>query len=810
MSEPSRLHGLSASEVHRRQQEFGTNEIEHRSRTRRLKLLLSQFQSPLIILLLLASSLAFVMGQTVDAAAILTIVGINVLIGYFQEYRAERAMEALFSLTARRARVLRDGQKVVIFAREIVPGDLLLLEAGDVVAADARLLECHQLMTNEAPLTGESASVEKSTEAPPERVSLPDKKNHIFMGTSVVAGTGIAEVDAIGFQTELGKIAQSVQKSRQPLTPMQRRLKTLARILIYACVLLVAIVAGIALLRGMHWQDVAMSSISLAVAVVPEGLAAVVTIALSIGMRRMADHHALIRRLSSVETLGSVTVICTDKTGTLTTGVMKLRDTWTNDPKQLFTTAVACCDAELADEKKGIGDPTELAILRAAAAKGIHRAAIERENPRVKEHPFSSEQRFMWVLRQDGTLSVKGAIEAVLPMCASGTEGAKDAAKAMALQGLRVLAVARGHGNQLNQLEFQGLLGIADPPREEAALAIADAKKAGIRIMMLTGDHPATAQAIAQELGIATKTAEIDHLVRARITAQEKNQIIEQLQAQGDIVAMTGDGVNDAPAVRNADVGIAMGEGATEVTREASDIVLTDNNLASVITAVRQGRIIYQNIQKTVGYLLSGNLSELFVMLTAAIAGLPFPLLPLHLLWINLINEPLPGIALVCDTPSEDVLNQAPRPPKEPLIPRPLWVKIITVGILHCTVSFTIFLWALETQGLAEARSLCFSTLVFSVLLRALSVRSSHRPFWEINFRRNLPLLLVIATLVGVQFLIYSIPFTRTLMHIHLTTYKDLGIAFACALIPLFIVEIGKVLQRFWPFQQPTKADPLP
>ena len=632
--------GLSSTEAQRRLAEFGPNEIRRERTTTPLTLLLRQFASPVIWLLLGASVLSAALGELLDATAIGAIVIVNAGIGFFQEHRAERAVMALRSMTAPRARVMRDGHSVMLSAAAIVPGDLLVLEAGDVAAADARLRTAHALTTNEAPLTGESTPVEKTTVPTAPDTPLAERHDFVFMGTSVSTGTGVAEVVATGMKTELGRIAHLLTTAEESVTPLQRRLARVSQTLLYICGGIVAVVALAGLLRGWPLMQVFMAAVSLAIAAVPEGLPAVVTIALAVGVQRMAARNVLVRRLSAVETLGCATVICTDKTGTLTTGVMRVRELWGPDHTRLLSAAAACCDAEIGrDGHAGVGDPTELAILIAAAERGIHRDEIERTNPRVTVIPFDSVQKRMSIERADGLVYIKGAVESVLPLCVAGVDDASQANTGMAERGLRIIAVAVAPPGTEPRATLLGLIGIADPPRPEAIAAVAAARAAGITTVMITGDHPVTARAIARELGILSSPDAPDERVHARATPEDKIRIVREWKTRGAIVAMTGDGVNDAPALREAQIGIAMGLTGTEVTREASDMVLADDNFASIVAAVREGRGIFDNIRKTLVYLLSGNTAELTVMLVAAVGGMPLPLLPLHLLWINIVTE---------------------------------------------------------------------------------------------------------------------------------------------------------------------------
>lgn len=791
--------GLTEVEARSRLERDGPNEIKREKATSPWFLLLAQFRSPVVWLLLGASVLSALLKEVIDAIAIGAIVVTNGLVGFFQEYRAERAVLALRSMTAPRARVLRDGRSVVIPSLQVVQGDVLLLEAGDVVAADARLLEANALTTNEAPLTGESLPVSKSTKETSKEAALAERSDWVFMGTSVGTGTGQAQVIATGMQTELGKIAHLLTTAEESETPLQSRLARVSQLLLFICLGIVAAVAILGVLRGDPLLDIFMSAVSLAVAAVPEGLPAVVTIALAIGVQRMASRHVLIRRLPAVETLGAATVICTDKTGTLTTGVMAVRELWGSNHARVLEVATGCSDAELGeDERSGVGDPTEVAILAAAAERGIRRADIEREKPRVHVNPFDSDRMCMSIWRTDGVLWVKGAVEAVLKRCTSAPDGVADANTQMAARGLRVLAVAVGGQPEESNLTLLGLIGLADPPRSEAIEAVALARQAGIRTVMITGDHPVTARAIAKELGILRAGDSPDELVHARATPEDKIQIVRAWKSRGDVVAMTGDGVNDAPSLREAHIGIAMGKTGTEVTREASDMVLTDDNFASIVAAVQEGRGIFENIRKTVVYLLAGNAGELLVMFAASIAGLPLPLLPLHLLWINLVTDGVPALALVMDPTEKDILKRRPRRPDEPMLGQREWVTIVTTGLLQATVTLAVFVWALRSRDLVEARNLAFSTLVFGELFRAFAARSPDRVFWEVGAFTNVRLLGVVAVSFLVQLGIHHIPATQALFQIGELSLFDCALSVGLGLIPVTLIELQKLSRRLW------------
>ena len=791
--------GLSSQEAKRLLTEVGANELVRESTTPAWKLLLGQFNSPVIWLLFGACLVSVALGEVIDAIAIGTIVIVNALVGFFQEYRAEKAVLALRSMTAPRARVMRDGHLHVIPAALVVPGDILVLEAGDIVAADAHLLEANVLSTLEAALTGESTPVGKSTKASGPNAPLAERCDHVFSGTNIATGTGVAQVTATGMQTELGHIAHLLSTAKDESTPLQQRLAALSQRLMLICLGIVVAVALLGWKQGLGGMEILLSTISLAVAAVPEGLPAIVTIALAVGMQRMAARHALLRRLTAVETLGCATVICTDKTGTLTTGVMAVREIWGVDQRLVLDAATACCDADLSeDELSGVGDPTEVAIVVAAAQRGIKREQIEAVRARVSTYPFDADRKRMSIFRSDGVLYAKGSLESLAGQASLIPAGMMESAAEMAGRGLRVLCVAVGLENRESGLELIGLLGIADPPRTEAVEAIARASTAGIRTVMITGDHHLTAQSIARELGMLKPGEDPGETVHARATPEDKLRIVREWKSRGAIVAMTGDGVNDAPALREAHIGIAMGQTGTEVTREAADIVLADDNFATIVAAVEEGRRIFENIRKAIAYLLAGNVAELSVVFIAAAMGYPPILLPLQLLWINLVTDGVPALALVTDRSSSSIMDRPPRPTSDPLIGAREWRGILFAGALQTILVMTVFIWALEARSLEVARNLAFSVLVFGELLRAFSARDPDRPFWEIGLFSNMKLLLIVVLSVMLQLGLHHIPATQKLFSIGALSLADCGLSLAIGFMPLVVLELGKVFRRWW------------
>lgn len=864
--------GLSAVEAARRLAQHGPNALRKAPGVTPLALLAGQFGSVVIWILIGAAGVSIALGEGVEGLAILAIVLLNALIGFGQEYRAERAVAALARLTAPRARVIRDGQAAVIAAAEIVCGDLLLLDAGDLVAADAQLIEAAALHTNEAPLTGESQPVAKHVGGCPAETPLAERQNMVFLGTSVASGSGRALVIATGMATEVGHIATLLATARSGVTPLQRRLDLVARRLVAACLGIVALVFVLGFLRGFPPLDLFRSAISLAVAAIPEGLPAAVTIALALGVQRMVRRHALVRRLSAVETLGCAQVICSDKTGTLTMGAMTVRTIVTSasilsvsgegySPSGAFfangetvSTAadslldallragVACNDAELQTQDghlRVIGDPTEIALLVVAAKRGLTRASLASAMPRLGVLPFDSDRKRMTVLCQrDGRAwaFVKGAPEVILERCTAlrtpdGVQRLTDRDRArmqqasalMAHAALRVLALAERPLDTLEDvaaseqaLTLLGLVGLQDPPRPEARDAVQRCQRAGIRTVMITGDHPDTARAIARELGLlaAGDTVvvgpELDRLsdqeltqrvasiaVYARVTAEHKLRIVRAWKARGAVVAMTGDGVNDAPALQEASIGVAMGRSGTEVTKEAAAIIVTDDNFTSIVAAVEEGRGIYDNIAKTLAYLVGGNTAELTVMLVAALVGWPLPLLPLQLLWINLIIDGLPALALATDPIDPAVLLCPPRPPEAQLLDGLFYRRIALVGGLTAAVVLSAFAYEwYQTYNLAQARNAAFSTMVLAALLRAFSMRSMTRTVWQMGLLSNLQLLGIVLASFGLQLAVHHVDALQRLLG---TAPISLGQCLAwigLGAVPLLVLELGKVWRR--------------
>ncbi len=726
--------GLSAGEARRRLAAHGENEVVGTGGRTWAGILLTQFDSVLIWVLVVAAGLSVWVGHAVDAALIVVIVGLNGAFGFAQDYRAERSLEALRKLTAPTTTVRRDGESVVVPATELVPGDVVELGSGDVVPADARLLDETDLGVDESALTGESVPVSKGTEAVDAGTPLADRRGMVYKGTNVTRGSGVAVVTATGMETEVGAIARDLASIEGTRTPLQRELDGLGRRLGLGVVGLAALLVPLLLVRGTPLLDAGLTAVSLAVAAVPEGLPAVVTLTLALGVRTMAEENALVRRLPAVEALGAVDVICTDKTGTLTEGRMHVGRAWIDDRvlhldgdgasdrlDLLLRAGALCNDATLDD-----GEPTERALVEAATDHGIDVAALRERRPRTDEVPFSSERKWMGTVHDD-VAYVKGAPEVVLSkasgvLSADGTVDRSDAAaervrervRAFADDALRVLAV--GYTDSPDELEGEelvvvGLVGLIDPPREEVAEAIAATTRAGIEVKMVTGDNAHTAAAIAESLGIGTEVVEGSEVERlgetelearvetadvfARTSPEHKVRILRALKRNGHVVAMTGDGVNDAPALKSADVGVAMGNRGTDVARSASDVVLLDDNYATITRAIERGRAIFDNVWKFVAYLLSANVAEVAIVLLASLYG--YLVLPaVQLLWINLLTDGVPALTLGADPRSGDVMERAPRDPARGIVDRGTLGLMAGAGAVSTAVMLGVLFHALD------------------------------------------------------------------------------------------------------------------
>ncbi len=909
-----RAAGLTGQRAAELLAEHGKNQLAEAPPTPAWQRFLAQFKELVVLILIVAAIIAGIANEWVDTIAILAIVLLNGVIGYFQEARAEQALAALKKLSSPSAKTIRDGQLQSIPASELVPGDRVELEAGDYVPADCRLIESHSLSIQEAALTGESVPSEKQAQAVlEENTPLGDRRNMAYMGTMVSGGKGSAVVVATGMRTELGNIAGMLHESDREPTPLQRRLAELGKILVVVCLVIVAIIFALQLWRSgtKELPQVLLISISLAVAAVPEGLPAVVTLALALGLQRMAKRNALIRKLPSVETLGSVTIICSDKTGTLTRNEMTVREVLVSsgryavsgagyspegtltkvddkvgrpfravhegqdgpegpscagegqvehlphDLQLLLTIAAHCNSASVTPNKADhetwqvVGDPTEGALLVAARKAGIE--GRPQDVQLVAELPFDSERKAMSVIERmaDGKVRMltKGAPEVILKRCDRELQGDQAVPftsqrrqeidrqnAAMAERALRVLAFAyrddpakRDDKFLEEKLVFAGLAGMIDPPREEVKVAISTCRDAGIRPIMITGDHPSTAKAIAQELGLVGQVSnlsqqnpghvenlshvmtgqELDQLdeqelatkvlsigVYARVSATHKLQVIKAWKSRGQVVAMTGDGVNDAPAVQAADIGIAMGITGTDVTKGASDMVLTDDNFATIVSAVEEGRSIFDNIQNVVHYLLSCNASEVLVMFVAALIGWKSPLVAIQILWINLVTDGLPALALAMEPPEKDIMKRPPRPPREPVITLRRGLLILTHGVLMASVALLGFWWIYqgEEKNLEQARTMAFCIMAFSQLFFSLSCRNLRRTMPELGPFSNPYLLAAIGVSMLLQLGTVLLPLARPIFEVHDHVATEWLMVFGLALIPVSVVEVAKLL----------------
>jgi len=821
--------GLTEAEATQRLTEHGPNELQAAHRISPSTILFEQFRNVLIVILLVATALSAFLGHGIEAIAIAVIVLFAVLLGFVQEYRAERATEALRQMAAPTATALRDREEVEIPARVLVPGDVVLLRAGDKIPADVRLIEAVNLQIEEAALTGESVPVEKyAAPLTNGELALGDRKNLAYAGTAATYGRGRAVVVATGMNTEFGKIAQMLQTVETGRTPLQENLDRVGHALAWAAFVVVAAIVALGLYRGQPFIEMLMFGIALAVAVVPEALPAVVTISLAIGVQRMAKRHALMRRLPAVETLGSTSVICSDKTGTLTKDEMTVRKIFvagqmldvtgagyephgrfsregqTIEPPGplilLLRAAALASDAHIvhgeADGRWHVkGDPTEGALVAAAAKAGLNKTDLESQFPRVNEIPFTSETKRMTTLHSEpeGVVAyAKGAPEIILDSCvrqmtADGETALDDesremiveTARRMASEALRVLAVASKPSATLENAEhdmtFLGLVGMIDPPRPEAKAAIVTCEQAGIKPVMITGDHPLTAQAVARELGLlktgrvvsgaeleAMSDAEFEREVEnievyARVSPAHKLRVVTALQKKGHVVAMTGDGVNDAPALKKADIGIAMGITGTDVTKEAAAMTLTDDNFASIVAAVEEGRGIFGNIKKYLMYLLSCNMGEIVLMAGATLLGMPLPLTAVQILYVNLATDGLPALALAVDPPESDLMRRKPRNPRTGIFTRPVVTVMMVGGLWSAAVNLGLFAWALHSgRSIEKAMTMTFVSLVLIESFKAYNFRSDRHSVLNQPFANRWLNLAIVWGLVLLALIVYT------------------------------------------------------
>ena len=852
--------GLSAQQVSQRALQHGANELPSGRQRSLWALLLEQFSDVMILVLMAAAVISGVIGDLADTLVILLIVLLNAAIGLTQAWRADRALAALQKLAAAQATVRRSGQVQQVPAHTLVPGDIVLLEAGCQVPADLRLLEIAQLKVDESALTGESITVDKHAGVlqAAQAQALGDRLNMAFKGTTATHGRGQGLVVATGLRTELGKVADLLNQDTNASTPLQRRLAAFGKRVAVAVLAICAVIFAVGVLRGEPPLLMVLTAVSLAVAAIPEALPAVVTVLLALGARKMVGVNALIRRLPSVETLGSVTVICSDKTGTLTQNRMQTEQVLAGGqvwrpgdaapgplPAELLRAAALCNDATGSASGGWQGDPTETALAQTAAEVGLDKTALEQLLPRVHEFPFDADRKRMTTLHRDADKAgnagrwiayTKGAPESLLPHCTRQWLPGGDApltpdavlaqADALAAQGLRVLALARRTHAQLpppdasvdeveSGLCLIGLIGLIDPPRPEAAAAVRECRAAGIVPVMITGDHPATARAIALRLGIVSDEqapvltgADLSALdedtlrervqrvhLYARVDPAQKIRIVQALQARGEFVAMTGDGVNDAPALKRADIGVAMGKSGTDVAREAASLVLLDDNFATLVKAVREGRRIYDNIRKFVRYAMTGNSGEIWTIFLAPLIGLPMPLLPIHILWVNLVTDGLPGLALAAEPAEPGIMQRPPRPPKESLFANGLWQHILGMGLLIGGLCLGVQAWAIAT-GHAHWQTMVFTVLTLSQMAHVLAIRSETVPLWRLGLGSNLPLLGAVLLTFALQMATIYVPALNPIFKTEPLSGPELALCLAAAGLVGVAVEIEKAWRR--------------
>ncbi|GHT04397.1 ATPase [Bacteroidia bacterium] len=861
--------GLTEKEAESRLSTFGYNEFQKKKGKSLLARFVAQFESFMIIILLIAAVISGITGYIqgegfTDAIIILVIVLVNAVIGVLQEDRAEKSLEALEKMSAPQCKVLREGKVKTIESRELVPGDEVVLDTGDSVPADLRLTEAINLKIQEAALTGESLPSEKSTEAiRATEVPLGDRDNLGFSSCNVVYGRGKGIVIATGMNTEVGKIAAMIQSTSDQQTPLQQKLDKLGKHLGIGALIICALIFTVGVLYGNSLLSMFMIAVSLAAAAIPEGLPAVSTIVLAVGVQRLAKRNAIVRTLPSVETLGSTNVICSDKTGTLTQNKMTVVRLFTDDrvtdtkqiqatgalsedQQQLIRIAVFANDAKLAEEKDHYtttGDPTETALIDLGLKFGFNKNTLEKEHPRVAEIPFDSERKLMTTVHQlnetEYAVYTKGGLDELLACCtkiringkvSALTEAHKNSIREnnvrLAENALRVLAMAckkitNPKDSLENDLVFVGMVGMIDPPRPEVKEAVIKCRQAGIKPVMITGDHLITAVAIAKELNIMTPEdlaitgAEVEKMteaelrkkvhhiaVYARVSPEHKVRIVKAFQANGDIVAMTGDGVNDAPALKLADIGAAMGIVGTDVSKEAADIVLTDDNFSTIISSVEEGRRIYDNIMKAIEFLLSSNVGEIIVLFVAVLANWATPLLPIHILWINLVTDSLPALALSVDPADSDVMKRKPINSKKPILNKTFSLLILTQGLMIGGLSLAAFQIGLHTTAGSEnalevARAMCFSVLAFTQLTHVFNVRSNSRSAFS-NFFSNKLLLGAIALSAALMFIVLGIPYLHEIFHIaHLTNTQWIWVA-VLSIAPIPVIELAKIIERLF------------
>ncbi len=860
-------HGLTSQEAKARLASFGANKLADVEAVSIFRLLRNQFESPVVLLLVAAAAIAFFFGEWKEGSAIVLVLLINAVIGLITEQRAVRSMEALRSLGSLTTRLRRDGQSIMLPAQNLVPGDIVLLEGGDIVTADLRLIEASNLSADESTLTGESIAIEKTADAVAMDSRVADRFSMLFKGTSITRGAGLGVVVATGLHSELGKISKLVKEVAPEKTPLERQLERLSGQLIRFTLLVVAVLGVFGVLKGEELYLMIEASIALAVAAIPEGLPIVATMALARGMWRMAKHNALIERLAAVETLGATTIIFTDKTGTLTENSMHLQEIdgppvritrapddgpFIHDGQNVDVAQYAsldltldacalCNNAELSQDGKHTGDPLEQALLEAAQAGGKEKAAMLGRFPRIREVAFEADTKMMATIHAKDdqfVVFVKGAPEAVLENCIKALGSPEtdldkaaraywlDRTNQMAARGMRVLAVATKtmyspNTDAYEALTFVGLLGLYDPPRSDVPTAIAQCRSAGIRVIMMTGDHAVTATNIANAVGLTDDAPTLvegrsigpldqlgeDQLVMlreadifARVSPAQKLALIKMHQNEGEIVAMTGDGVNDAPALKQADIGVAMGLRGTQVAREAAAMVLRDDAFSSIVAAIQEGRIIFRNIQRFVTYLLSCNLSEVLIVGLAIVIGLPLPLLPLQILFLNLVTDVFPAFALGVTEGGSNILQRPPRDPKKPILTRPVWIAIVghSLSITAATLgAFSIARFVLELSPEGSV-TVSFLTLSLAQLWHVFNMRDPKSGAFLNEVSRNKYIWLAFLVSLALLFLALFVPVAANAMHLQKPDANSWGLILGMSIVPLILGQIGRLIEGFF------------
>lgn len=844
--------GLSNAQAADRLKKYGPNALVEGKKKGVLQVFLEQFKDLLVVILIVAAIISMLSGQGESTIVIFAVLILNAILGTVQYFKAEKSLESLKAMSSPTAKVLRGGAKVEVPSKEVVPGDIVFLEAGDLVVADGRVIENFSLKVNESSLTGESEGVEKTEEViPGEKVALGDQKNMVFSGSLVTYGRATVVVTGTGMHTEIGKIASLMNQTQQRKTPLQQSLddfsKKLAVIILAICV----VVFGLSLYREMPILDSLMFAVALAVAAIPEALSSIVTIVLAMGTQKMAKENAIIKDLKAVESLGSVSVICSDKTGTLTQNKMCVQKIYAdgqlldgkdlqlpNDPQRLLLKiAILASDATSVDGAD-IGDPTEVALVQLGDLFGVEEVAYRQQHPRLGEIAFDSDRKLMSTLHDiDGTptLLTKGAIDVmlgratkiftskgVLPLDEAGKQEILCVNNALSEQGLRVLAFGYRPLDAVRPLTledetdmtFVGLISMIDPPREESVQAVADAKRAGIRTVMITGDHKVTATAIARKIGIFTdgdmalEGVELDAMsdeeldqklakiaVYARVSPENKIRIVDAWQRKGRIVSMTGDGVNDAPALKKADIGVAMGITGTEVSKDAASMILEDDNFATIVKAVLNGRNVYENIKNAIQFLLSGNMAAILCVLFASIVGLPMPFAPVHLLFINLLTDSLPAIAIGMEPARKDLLDRKPRDPKEPILNRSLLGKIFGQGLLIGIATMAAFYIGYgSTQNAALAMTMAFATLTLARLFHGFNCRGE-KSIFRLGLGSNKYSLMAFAAGIVLLAAVLLLPFLETLFQVAPLTLANVGMIVLLAILPTVCIQIFKVIR---------------